>query len=112
MGNTYIVDITDYLLPGGDLPDGPAGRFARYFGRIVSAASLERFGIWVDTEIQCRRRPGRKPCPGHIRLRRIDTEDRVEWHCTSCDDNGWISRWQGTQWDLSVRESKIIPAKR
>lgn len=106
MGNTWITDITDFMLPDGSLPDGPAGRMARYFGSIVSAASVQPAGPWVDVAIRCRRRPGRRPCPGHIRLRSLDIPSHVEWHCTSCGDNGVISHWRGTRWDLKRQEER------
>ena len=101
MGNTWIVDITHYLLPGGRLADGPAGRIARYFGSIVAKASTQPAGMWVDTDLCCRRRPGRKRCPGHIRVLRVDATDIVQRHCPSCDDNGLIQNWKGSMWDLS-----------
>jgi hypothetical protein len=101
MGDTWIVDMTHYLMADGMLAEGPWAGIARHFGAIASAASLQKTGIWVDTALRCRRRPGRRPCPGHIRLFRTDIPSRIEWHCTSCDDDGWISNWEGTIWDLS-----------
>jgi len=101
VGDTWIVDITHYLLPGGILVGGPAGRIARYFGSIIAAASTRPAGVWADTDLHCRRRPGRRPCPGHIRALRLDAQDVVKWHCSSCDDNGLIQSWKGSMWDLS-----------
>lgn len=101
VGDTWIVDITHYLEPDGSVPEGPFRRIASYFGSIVSAASLQPAGEWLDAAIRCRRRPGRRPCPGHIRVRRVDLPSRVEWHCTFCGDNGLISHWRGTRWDLN-----------
>lgn len=101
MGDTFITDITHFegLLP--KLAKGPAGRIARYFGSIVSAASVVDRGVWGDTAIRCRRRPGRKPCPGHIRVYRLGHSAPIEWHCSSCDDQGEISNWKESTWDLS-----------
>ena len=101
MGDTWITDLTHYLMDDGSMAEGPWSRIARHFGSIASAASLHQSGGWVDTAIRCRRRPGRQPCPGHIRLIRTDVPSRVEWHCTFCSDNGLISNWQNTIWDLS-----------
>lgn len=116
MGDTWIVDITHYLLPDGLLVPGPAGRIAAYFGSIVSAATTQPSGTWRDMAVQCRRRPGRKPCPGHIRIRRLDVPLRIEWHCSSCDDNGTIEGWRGTLWDRSqlavpAPSAEIIPIR-
>jgi hypothetical protein len=101
MGNTWVIDISHYLLPDGTPAPGPPARYAHYFGSIAAAATTQPSGVWKDMAVQCRRRPGRKPCPGHIRVKRIDNPARVEWYCTSCDDNGLVEGWQGTQWDNS-----------
>ncbi|MDP2948726.1 MAG: hypothetical protein Q8P22_04235 [Chloroflexota bacterium] len=101
MGDTWITDITHFEDLPPDLSKGPAGRIARYFGSIVSAASVSPVGRWVNVALWCRRRPGRKLCPGHIRLRRLEPSGPVEWHCSSCGDRGLISNWQGSSWDLS-----------
>jgi hypothetical protein len=39
-------------------------------------------------------------CPGYIRLHRTRASDPVNWHCSSCDDQGMISNWESTSWDL------------
>lgn len=109
MGDIWIVDMTDYLLPDGQLAGGPAGRIAQYFGSIVSIASLQPTGVWVKSSIECRRRPMRKRCQGHIRLRRSDVPSRVEWHCTACGDNGLIGSWRRTRWDLSRPQDQLPP---
>ncbi len=104
MGNTYITDITHFEGLSPRLARGPAGRIARYFGSIISAASVLGIGTWTDVAIRCRRRPGRKPCPGHICVYRRGHFAAIEWHCTSCDDQGIISNWRRSTWDLSPGE--------
>jgi len=101
MSDTWIVDMSDYFLPGGQLVDGTAGRLARHFGAIVLAACSVAEGEWAETSHPCRRRPGRRPCPGHIVVLRSD--DTVRWRCTDCDDNGLIRGWRGSIWDVHER---------
>lgn len=101
MGDTWVTDITHFEGLPPHLAEGPAGRIARFFSSIVSAASVFPAEIWVDSTIWCRRRPGRKRCPGHIRLCYEEASGPVKWHCTSCDDQGTISNWKGTSWDLN-----------
>ena len=98
---SWIIDMRHYLLPGGILAEGPAGRIARYFGSIVAAACSHPEGVWADTQVRCRRRPQRKPCSGHIQTLLQNDQDTVIWHCTSCDDDGQIRGWTGSVWDLS-----------
>ena len=99
MGNTWIVDMTHYEGIPSDMSQSPVGRIAAYFGSIVAAASASPVGVWIDAAIWCRRRPGRRPCPGHICLRRKDASGPIEWECSFCDDRGLISNWKESTWD-------------
>lgn len=103
MGETWITDMTHFEGMPPHMVRGPAGRIARYLGSIVAAAATATADVWVDTSVSCRRRPGRKLCPGRIRLQREGTDGPIEWHCTSCDDRGLISNWRGTTWDPGSR---------
>ncbi len=103
MGDTWITNMHHFLDTDGLLPDdlpGPAFRLANYLGSIVQAVSSREGHKNPRSGIRCRRRPGRKPCPGEI-LALIDAENNfaITWHCMACDDNGIISGWQGTIWD-------------
>ena len=75
----------------------------QYLGRIVSAATCCNVEQPLESVIPCRRRPGNRSCPGHIRLVR-QKDGNVIWLCTSCGDNGVIHGWRGTPWDLSGPE--------
>jgi hypothetical protein len=103
MGDTWIVDITHFLDEDGCLvpQSGPALKLAEHIGSIVamvSAGGSPRAGL---ARVPCRRRPGRKKCPGEIvALIEADT-DAIVWHCPNCGDNGLIARWRDTLWDLS-----------
>lgn len=108
MGETYITDITHFDGLPPRLARGPAGRLVRYLGSIVSAASVIDIGVWRDANIRCRRRPGRKPCPGHIQVYRHGHFASIDWHCSSCDDQGIISNWNGSTWDLSQSEGMLV----
>lgn len=104
MGNTWITDMTDLpdlRDPDVDIP-GAARRLTEYLGSIVETATTLPSMEEQDTKLRCRRRPGRKPCPGNIQLFCDDEEEEIEWQCTSCDDRGIISGWAGTHWDKRV----------
>jgi hypothetical protein len=104
MGDTWITDITHFN--GVDAPESNAPAAARrldqYLHEIVKAASFAKARFHpILTEVRCRRRPGRKPCPGRISVL-IDTGDwAIHWGCTHCGDNGVIRNWKGSEWDLS-----------
>ena len=102
MANTWIIDMTHYLDEHGAIVAAPtpARRLAEHFAAIVRAVTFDPCGAATESSVRCRRRPGRKPCPGQIRAA-ITIDDRMDiiWECSSCGDNGVISNWHGTMWD-------------
>jgi hypothetical protein len=80
---------------------GPAKRSAAYLGGVVSAATAHLPGEAIATALACHRRPGRKPCPGRLLVRRAEAPARIEWACPACGEEGVISGWEGSPWDLS-----------
>ncbi len=95
----FVSDLRHFL----DMPDdapGPARNMAEQLGNVVRAATAAEAGAaWVSA-LPCRRRPGRRPCPGRIAVFRSDVPAQIEWRCTSCGDEGVISGWEGTYCDL------------
>jgi hypothetical protein len=78
-----------------------AKRFAAYLGGVVSAATAHPPGEVIATGLACHRRPGRKPCPGKLLVRRAEAPAQIEWACPACSEEGVISGWEGSSWDLS-----------
>jgi len=108
MSDSWNTDIADFPDPAeaaaAELP-APARSIRDHLGGIVQAATAWLPGVVLESAIRCRRRPGRRPCPGHIRLVLPDdlAEDAtIEWSCTVCGDHGTIRGWQGSSWDLSM----------
>ncbi|MFW6105021.1 MAG: hypothetical protein ACOC7P_00400 [Chloroflexota bacterium] len=101
MGDTFVTDMTHFEgIPAGSSHE-PARRMAEFFGAIVSTASVCPAGEVIEAALPCRRRPGRVRCPGHLLIRRDAGSGVILWHCSRCDDQGQISNWEGTSWDLS-----------
>lgn len=102
MANTWIIDMTHYVDEHGAMVTvpAPARRLAEYFGAIVRAVTWDPGEAGRGSSIRCRRRPGRKPCPGQIRAAiTLDEQMDIVWECSWCGDNGLISNWHGTMWD-------------
>ena len=100
MADTWITDLTDFL-ENGRLPQGlpgPALRLVEYLGRIVAAVT----GVEPDDPlgVRCRRRPGRRPCPGEIEGYISPESSVIYWECLVCGERGVISNWENTMWDL------------
>jgi hypothetical protein len=101
MGDIFITDMTHFEgIPPGPSHE-PARRIAQFFGAIVSAASVSPADKLIEAALFCRRRPGRIRCPGHLQIRRDRVSGVISWHCSRCDDQGEISNWEGTSWNLS-----------
>lgn len=98
-----VSDLNHFL----DLPDdvpGPARRLAEHFGDIVRAATAgDGAGDAWTSALPCRRRPGRRPCPGRIILVRRESPAPIAWQCSVCADEGVISNWADSPYDLRRR---------
>lgn len=94
-----VADLRHYL----DMPDtapGPAHRLGEQLTRVVRAATAAPAGSPWTSALRCRRRPGRRACPGHLVVLRADLPAPIEWACSSCADQGTISGWEGSAFDL------------
>ena len=95
----FVADLRHFL----DIPDeapGPARKMAEQLGFVVRAATAREAGApWVSA-LTCRRRPANRPCAGHIAVFRADLPVPIEWRCTACGDEGVISGWEDSLYDL------------
>ena len=101
----YVTDARHFLDQNGLVPDNiplPAKKFISFLGQIMEEASLKPPGEYIEISVKCRRRPGRKPCPGKILATRETDESPILWECTHCGTGGEINKWRGTQWDNSM----------
>jgi hypothetical protein len=100
----FVSDLRHFLDLPADAP-APARRMAEHLTLVVRAATAGEGGQrWVSA-LTCTRRPGRRPCPGHIGVVRRGVPQAIEWWCTSCGDEGVISGWQGSPFDLRTPRS-------
>jgi hypothetical protein len=101
----FVSDLQHFL----DMPDdapGPARRMAQHLTMIVRAATAGDTGLpWVSA-LTCIRRPNHRACPGNLMLRRVDVPSSIEWQCPNCGDDGVISGWEHTPFDLRRRDNK------
>ena len=95
----FVSDLRHFLDMPEDAP-APARRMAEYLTLIVRAATAGDGGRRWASALNCTRRPGRRPCPGHVGVFRSDVPPSIQWWCTSCGDEGVISGWEGSPFDL------------
>lgn len=95
----FVSDLRHFLDIPEDAP-APARRLAEHLTLVVRAATAGDGGQpWVSA-LNCTRRPGRRPCPGHLGVFRSDVPPSIEWWCTACGDEGVISGWERSPFDL------------
>jgi len=98
----FVADLHHFL----DLPDdvpGPARRMARHLCSIVRAATSGDVGTAWMSSLPCHRRPGHRPCPGRIIVLLPEPPAAIHWACSSCADDGLISNWSDSPYDLRRR---------
>jgi len=101
----FVSDLRHFLDMPEDAP-GPARKMADHLGSIVKAATATKTGTAWETALPCRHRPGNRPCPGHIVVFRPDLPATIAWRCCACDDEGVISGWEGSYFDLRQPRSQ------
>jgi hypothetical protein len=102
MGDTWVTDMRHYLDEEGLLPEtlpGPALSIALFLGSIVGWVTSHPEGTYEETNVPCRRTPGRRRCLGDIFARVDAAQAAITWECPICGDNGYIRGWEGTLWD-------------
>jgi hypothetical protein len=95
-----------------DLPDDvatPARRLAEQLGNIVRAATAGDAGAAWETALPCRRHPARRACPGRVIVAR-PPQGPIRWQCSACGDEGVISNWEDSPFDLRRRGLTVAPA--
>ncbi|MFH1132841.1 MAG: hypothetical protein V1754_16020 [Pseudomonadota bacterium] len=110
MSKPPVTDISKFDLADESLPLGAQMRLVRFFGTVVSAASVLQPGEFQISNLPCRKRPKKRPCPGSIKLGRTIPADNINWNCAECGDEGVLTNWKGTRWDLSseVKNGRLI----
>ncbi|MGH3300842.1 MAG: hypothetical protein ACRDOK_03985 [Streptosporangiaceae bacterium] len=97
-----VSDLNHFLDLPPDTP-GPARRLAGHLSNIVRAATAGDAGTAWESALPCRRRPARRRCTGRMIVLRTDAEAPIRWQCSVCDDEGVVSNWEDSPFDLRRR---------
>jgi hypothetical protein len=113
MRGALICDIRHWIDvdPATELPRGLLRRRA-FLGHIISAVTTVRDSEFVSG-IPCQRRPRSGPCRGLIAVETEEDESEpfIYWWCHACGDNGRISGFRGSWYDLGRYRDRRADAK-
>lgn len=101
-----VSDLNHFLDLPPDTPD-PARRMAGHLSAIVRAATAGDAGAAWETALPCPRRPARRHCPGRMIVVRAEAQAPIRWQCSVCDDQGVISNWEDSAFDLRRRQLSL-----
>ncbi|MBK8479881.1 MAG: hypothetical protein IPL40_01685 [Proteobacteria bacterium] len=85
-------------------------RLLHFASRIVAIGNLLPADERLGSTVPCRCRPHGRPCRGRLEVERPPQADRVRWICPACADEGEVTGWRGTRWDLSaaLRSGRVV----
>jgi hypothetical protein len=104
-----VTDLHHFLGLPPDTP-GPARRLAGHLSNIVRAATAGDAGTAWESALSCRRRPANRRCPGRIIVLRTEPGAPIRWQCSACQDQGVISNWEDSPFDLRRRRPTLAGA--
>jgi hypothetical protein len=104
-----VTDLHHFLELPQDTP-GPVRRLAEHLSNIVRAATAGDAGTaWVSA-LPCRRRPANRRCWGKMIVLLTEPGVPIRWQCSVCDDEGMISNWEDSPFDLRRRRLTLAGA--
>ena len=74
---------------------------------IVRAATAGDTATAWESALPCRRRPDNRRCLGRMIVRRTQPGAPIHWQCGVCEDDGVISNWEDSPFDLRRRQLAV-----
>ena len=105
----FVTDLRHFLDLSQDTP-GPARRLAEHLSNIVRAATAGDAGTAWESALPCRRRPANRRCPGRMIVLRTKPGAPIRWQCSVCADEGTVSNWENSPYDLRRRRLTLAGA--
>jgi hypothetical protein len=104
-----VADLHHFLDLPPDTP-GPARQLGEHLSSIVAAATAGDAHTAWESALPCRRRPANRRCPGRIIVVCTQPDTPIDWQCSRCGDDGAISNWAGSPYDLRRQRLALAEA--
>jgi hypothetical protein len=104
-----VTDLSHFLDMPEDTP-GPARRLAEHLSNIVRAATAGDAGTAWESALPCRRRRANHRCQGRMIVLRTAAGTPIRWQCSICEDEGVVSNWEDSPFDLRRRRLALAGA--
>jgi hypothetical protein len=98
-----VADLHHFLDLPHDTP-GLARGLGEHLACVVAAATAGNAHTVRESALPCRRRPANRRCPGRIIVVCAQPDTSICWHCSLCGDDGTISNWAGSPYDLRRKQ--------
>ncbi len=97
-----VADLQHFLDLPPDTPS-PARRLAEHLSNIVRAATAGDAATSWESGLPCLRRPANRRCRGRMIVTPTAPGAPIRWQCSVCGDEGIISNWEDSPFDLRRR---------
>lgn len=87
---------------------GPARRLAEHLSNIVRAATAGDVATSWESALPCLRRPANRRCRGRMIVTPTARGAPIRWQCSVCGDEGIISNWEDSPFDLRRRRLALV----
>jgi len=94
-----VTDLGHFLDSSGEIVAAmprPARQLASFLVLVVDAVTQTMPATFTETRLRCTS----ADCRGTIIARVDAATDDIQWHCPACHQQGVVSNWQNTKWDM------------
>ena len=100
-----VTNIQHFLDEDGKIPRLPpeAKELLLFLSTVIEVATMHDGQPLALAEIDCRTVSEGGDCEGQIEVWILYEDNSIGWECTECRDEGTITDWEGTQWDMRRR---------
>ena len=100
----YITNFIHYLDATGNIPKQmprEARELANFLALVVDSTTKTKQSSLTSTDIRC----FIKGCYATVKSTLRPEANEIYWYCPDCENEGVISQWEGTRWDIIKKKN-------